>query len=102
MILKIMELSMEDKVKSDIENENLELDQRKLPTFSKFLYDNILMQYGLKTIAIKNIVQLCNGIKAINSPYSNYMMRMIGLVGPQLRKDEINIILRCHSFFKEV
>jgi hypothetical protein len=43
-------------VKFDIENDSLDFDKRKESTFSKFLYDSILMQYGLKTIAVKNVV----------------------------------------------
>lgn len=36
-------MSVEEKVKFDVENDNLDLDQRKKGNFAKFLYDSILM-----------------------------------------------------------
>ena len=54
MILKILEQGMEEKIKQDSDNQ--ELDMRRHQSLSAFLYDQILMQYGLKTIAVKTII----------------------------------------------
>jgi len=95
MILKLIEVSMEEKVKMDVEMEQLDFDQRKYQQFSKFLYDSILMQYGLKTIAIRNIVQLCNGVHHLfpmkntisNETYVKELGRIIGMRNPAYNKD---------------
>jgi hypothetical protein len=56
---------MEDKMRYDIENYHIDYDNRKEITFSMFIYDAMLMQYGLKTIAVKNIISLCNSLRNV-------------------------------------
>eukprot|EP00347_Sterkiella_histriomuscorum_P001583 403371470 len=103
MILKIMELTVEDKVKTDIDNLAQDQDPKKQQTFAAFLYDSILMQYGLKTIAVKNVVQLCNGLKMNQQQkYAAYLGRLIGVISPQLEKDQNEVILKSLVFFKDL
>ncbi|CDW83979.1 UNKNOWN [Stylonychia lemnae] len=91
MIIKMMEQTMEEKVKSDLENISSDIDHKKAQTFASFLYDSILMQYGLKTIAVKNVIQLCNGLKVQQSQaYANYLGRIIGILPPSLDRDQID------------
>lgn len=61
-IIKIIESTMEEKVKVDLESESLSFMERDIQVFHVFIYDSLIMQYGLKTIANKNIVQMYNGL----------------------------------------
>lgn len=61
-IIKIIESTMEEKVKVDLESEGLSFMERDIQVFHVFIYDSLIMQYGLKTIANKNIVQMYNGL----------------------------------------
>ena len=68
------------------------------------MFDSMIMSYGLKTIAVKMVVQLTNGLK-VNidyNPYGKLISRMLGLTNPPLRTDEISIVIRAHTFFKLV
>jgi hypothetical protein len=58
-----MNQTMQDKVYRDIENETGPFAQRQAQPFPTFMYDSMIMQYGLQQIAIKVIVQLTNGLK---------------------------------------
>lgn len=63
-IYNIIENAMEEKYKYDISNFifNL-LESDKEETFPKFTYDYLLMHYGLKTIALKNLGSIQLGLK---------------------------------------
>lgn len=101
-MLKLMDQAMEDKVKYDLDIENQEFSVRKPLSFANFIYDQLMMQYGLKALAIKSIVHMNNGLKNCeDSPYGSYLSRSVGLALPPLRRDEIAVIQRCHFFFKE-
>jgi len=63
-------------------------DQRKEAPFFVFLFDNLIMQFGLKALAQKNVVAIYNGLKAYEGqPYGQLILRMVGLAVPPLRRD---------------
>jgi hypothetical protein len=53
---------MQDKTYRDIENETGSIDRRIGPSFPSFMYDSMLMAYGLQNISVKMIVQMANGL----------------------------------------
>ncbi|CDW83377.1 UNKNOWN [Stylonychia lemnae] len=102
-IIKILDDAMESKVKADLDIEKLTFEERDYQIFSVYLYDSLLMQYGLKTIANKNIIQMNNGLKLFTgTPFGSLIMRILGLQEPFMLKDQVSIVVRSHLFFKEV
>jgi hypothetical protein len=99
-----MDQMMQDKTYRDIDNDAGPLEKRKPSQFPTFMFDTMIMSYGLKTIAVKVLVQLTNGIKEgiDNNPFGKLISRMLGLANPPLRADEISIVIRAHTFFKLV
>lgn len=55
-IANIIESAMEEKYKYDLKSEKDE-------NFPKFTYDYLIMHYGLKTIALKNLGSIQLGLK---------------------------------------
>ena len=56
-ILDIMDAVMFEKVWIDIENENKDqVDQRLATPFHTFMYDQMIMKFGLQSLAIKNLI----------------------------------------------
>lgn len=53
---------MQDKAYRDIENETGNLNRRMGASFPSFMYDSMLMTYGLQNISVKMIVQMANGL----------------------------------------
>jgi hypothetical protein len=100
----ILDQVMQDKVYYDLELENASLSERQPVSFPTFMYDSLLMQYGLYQISIKVLMQLSNGLQQINEDQQfGYLLRqMLGFSDKQLRVDEVQIIVRCHTFFKLV
>lgn len=72
--------------------------------FPTFMYDSMIMQYGLQQIAIKVLCQLTNGLKQEQeqNQFAHMMYRLLGLALPPMRLDEIAIVVRAHTFFKLV
>lgn len=64
------------------------------------------MQYGLKTLAVKNLKSIQLGLKAAFSRsylYGTLFLRVLGLGGGEaLREDEISVIMRGHFLFEDV
>ena len=54
---------MQDKVYLDLENMNGPIQDRLPVSFPTFMYDTLLMQYGLINLSIKILMQLINGLK---------------------------------------
>ncbi|CAI2363885.1 unnamed protein product [Moneuplotes crassus] len=70
---------------------------------NKFFYDQLLMNYGLKKLAIKNIQSLCQGLISVskkNYPYASIITRILGFEYP-FEKDEIDVVLRSRIIFNE-
>lgn len=93
---------MVDKVFIDLENERKKIEKRAALPFYTFLYDHMVMKYGLQSIAIKLIIQMSNGLNITKEPFAHLITRMLGLALPQLKLDEVQIVLRSHLFFKMV
>ena len=69
---------MQDKVYYDLELENSSISERTPVSFPTFMYDSLLMHYGLYQISIKVLMQLSNGIKLINNDQAfGYMLRQM-------------------------
>ena len=69
--------------------------------FHTFMYDCMIMRYGLQSIAIKTLIQLTNGLNfEKKSPFAHTLSNMIGMAVPPFRLDEVQIVLRSHLFFK--
>ncbi len=64
------------------------------------------MQYGLKTLAVRNLKAIQMGLKQAlekQYPYATLFLRILGLGGgEQLRNDEISVVLRGHYLFEDV
>ena len=53
---------MQDKVWIDLENESGPVQNRQPVPFHSFLYDAMIMRFGLQSIAIKTLIQMSNGL----------------------------------------
>ena len=51
-----MDQMMQDKTYRDLENDAGPLEKRKPSQFPSFMFDTMIMSYGLKTIAVKVLV----------------------------------------------
>lgn len=57
---------MQDKVYADLEAfQSTSIIDRCPVSFPTFLYDTMIMQYGMMSISIKVLMQLVNGLKSI-------------------------------------
>eukprot|EP00347_Sterkiella_histriomuscorum_P023774 403333433 len=103
-IIKLIEEAMDSKVKADLDQDLLQsCEERDYQMFTTYMYDSLLMQYGLKTIANKNIIMINNGLKSFEQyPYGNLISRILGISEPYFMRDSVSIIVRAHLFFKEV
>lgn len=91
---------MSEKVFEDLESEKGPVESRSPQPFHTFMFNTVLMQYGMPQITIKVLMQLSNGLKIANKErYSCLLNRCLGLVIPPLRIDEVQIIIRSHAFF---
>ena len=90
-LLSLLDGVMCDKVWNDLDQEKGPLDQRVPGAFHTFMFDAMIMSYGLQTIAIKVLMQMSNGINAVkaNARWAFLLNRMLGLGPPLMRKDEI-------------
>lgn len=103
-ILEMMDNVMQEKVWIDLESESGPLEHRSAVPFHTFMYDFMIMRFGLQSIAIKTLIQMTNGLtieQKIN-PWAHTLSNMIGMASPPYRLDEIQIVLRTHLFFKMV
>ena len=55
-ILKILDEIMQEKVIQDLENEDGPISTRTAAPFHQFLYDSMIMRFGLQSIAIKTLI----------------------------------------------
>ena len=58
-ICKVLETALEEKLKAEIGH-----TQNKNSSFPAFVSDFLIMQYGLKTLAVKNLKSIQLGLKA--------------------------------------
>ena len=77
---------------------------RQAQPFHTFMYDVMIMKFGLQSIAIKSLIQMTNGLslESKKNPFAHTLANMLGMAVPPFRLDEIQIVLRCHMFFKMV
>ena len=100
-IYEIMDNVMQEKVWIDLESEAGPLESRAAIPFHTFMYDVMIMKFGLQSIAIKTLIQLTNGLtfEMKTCPFAHTLSNMIGMAVPPYRLDEIQIVLRSHLFF---
>ena len=56
-ILDIVDSVMFEKVWNDLDNENKEqVEQRVATPFHTYMYDHMIMKFGLQSLAIKNLI----------------------------------------------
>lgn len=66
---KLFELAMDEKAKAD----ELDILQTKpLRTFTEFMLDFLFMQYGLKSLALKNLSSLVNSLERMSTNQHRY------------------------------
>jgi len=61
-VYAILEPVMVEKVLVDLENEKGDVEKRAAIPFYTFMYDQMIMRFGLQSIAIKLIIQMSNGL----------------------------------------
>ena len=90
-ILKILDEIMQEKVIQDLENEDGPISTRTAAPFHQFLYDHMIMRFGLQSLAIKTLIQMSNGLKEVQGRmlFAHLLNKMLGLGVPPLRLDEI-------------
>ena len=103
-IFELMDNVMQEKVWIDIEQEADSIENRSAVPFHTFMYDVMIMKFGLQSIAIKTLIQMTNGLnyEMKQNPFAHSLSNMIGMAAPPYRLDEIQIVLRSHMFFKMV
>ena len=103
-IYDLMDNVMQEKVWIDLESESGSLENRSAVPFHTFMYDVMIMKFGLQSIAIKTLIQMTNGLNMEmgKSPFAHTLSNMIGMAVPPYRLDEIQIVLRSHLFFQMV
>ena len=94
---------MQEKVWVDLDREVGPIENRKNGPFHQFIYDSIIMQKGLQSIAVKTLFQMTNGLHVYRKqPYAAIINKMLGMSEDPYRLDAIQIVLRCHMLFKLV
>lgn len=103
-IFTLLDNLIQDRVYMDLETATGPVSERVIVPFANFLYDQVLMNFGLVSLAIRTLMQMVNGLKTFSSktPFGYHQAQICGLAQPVLRYDEIEIALRCHVFFKMV
>jgi hypothetical protein len=56
---------MQDKVYSDLDNWANPIGERTPVSFETFMYDSMIMRFGLYSISVKVMMQLVNGLQKI-------------------------------------
>jgi hypothetical protein len=67
-----------------------------------FVYDKLIMQYGVIATTVKILIKLVNGLKSMTNdyPYGYMLAQVCGLALPYYRLDETEVILRCITYFR--
>ena len=81
-----MDMLMQDKVYYDLEVATGPIAERTPTSFATFMYDSMLMQYGLYSIAIKVLMQMVNGLRSLtpNTPFGYMIAQVCGLALPKI------------------
>jgi hypothetical protein len=63
-----------------------------------------LTQYGLKTIAVKQLGSLANTVKIVGEkgPYSQILAQMIGTSENPLSPDQVSLLCSSELFFSDI
>ena len=82
---------MQEKVWIDLETESSDVLNRQAVPFHTFMYDVMIMRFGLQSIAIKTLIQLTNGLnlEMKSNPFAHTLSNLIGMAAPPYRLDEI-------------
>lgn len=102
-LFKLFEIAMTDKVKSDIsENEQ----GRPAKNMAEFMLDFLFMQQGLKSLVIKSLAALLNGLEVLASkghPYGVFLCRTLGVFVDRPFDNQLNAFLvRARAEFQDL
>ena len=109
--IKMINSLLEDKLQADIESEKA---GKKLKLLSNFALDQMTMRFGLKTIAVKNMICMKEGLvsatknfKKKNSDEISYSMMLSSIFGLEAQpaieydQDEVNLIMKARPLWME-
>ena len=108
---KMIETLLDEKINADLENE---LAKKKVKPLPGFILDQLSMKFGLKTLAVKNIISMKMGFSKnlksakksgeITTPYTEFLMKMLGISddgGKEIPPDEIDLVVKARAIFIE-
>lgn len=108
---KMVQNLLEDKLNNDIDAEK---KGKKLKILPNYVLDQLSMKFGLKTIAVKNLISLKEGLSQVTKsyrkenpnrvPYSMIMTSIMGLdaeVDIHFDEDQTNLIIKSKPLWGE-
>ena len=113
--LKLLESLLDDRINLELENE---INNKKSKPLPNFILDQLSMKFGLKTLAVKNVVSMKMGImkklKNVRTkkqssdgttvPYTQFLLQLIGIddkEGSELPVDQIDLVVKARAVFME-
>jgi hypothetical protein len=90
LIYSVTDQIIQDKVYADLEASHSGVVMERCPvSFPTFMYDSMIMQYGIMNIAIKVLMQLVNGLKTIDPQerWGYFVAQSMGLLQPPMTTD---------------
>jgi hypothetical protein len=108
---KMTQNLLEDKLQMDIDCENSNKQSKYLPNY---ILDQLSMKFGLKTIAVKNLISLKEGLSSVTksyrkenptkTPFSLLLTTIMGLesdTGINLSSDQVSLIVKSRPLWQE-
>ncbi|CAI2367808.1 unnamed protein product [Moneuplotes crassus] len=109
--LKMVSGLLSDKLKNDIDSEN---SNKKIKLLPNYALDQLSMKFGLKTIAVKNLISLKDGLAASSKvyqkdnpgkmAYSQLLSSILGFEGsPEISysQEQVNLIIKAKPLWNE-
>ena len=86
--VKMLDQFMDDYVKNEIQNDQLEHEKKKYITFPQYTQDLLVRQFGIPAIAHKSIVSLYFGVRDHETQeYGSILGKIVGLSVPPFKKE---------------
>lgn len=111
---KLVETLLDDKINVDLENEQ---NGQKSKEMGRFILDQMSMKFGLKTLAVKNVISMRMGLdkklKALRKnkdegpqsvPYARFILQIMGIddkTTQEVPQDHIDLIIKARAVFQE-
>lgn len=102
---------LEDKLQNDLE---CEITNKKMKPLPNYVLDQLSMKFGLKTIAVKHLLSLKEGLATVSKTfkkenpgkvsYSELLTSILGLEGsPKIsyNQDQVNLIIKSKPIWNE-